>query len=92
MRTISWTGLGGRPEARPAPRYRIVHGRAALGERLEPALPVPADVPGELPDERLRRPAAPVAAAEELDLEPPEEALHRRVVGRMPPPSATGSG
>ena len=86
MRTISWTGLGGQPEPLPSAPDRIVHRPAALPEGLQPALPVPADVRGELRDELLRPPARPVPAVEELDLQPAEEALAGGVVGRVAPP------
>lgn len=85
MRTFSCTGLGGRPEPLPAAQDRIVHRAPALAERLEPTPAVPADVGGQLGDEGLGGPAAPVPPVEELDLEPAEEALARGVVGRVAP-------
>ena len=80
MRTISWTGLSGQPEPLPAAPDRIVHRPAVLVEGLEPVLPVPADVLRELRDEGLGGEPAPVPAVEELDLQPPEEALAGGVV------------
>lgn len=83
MRTISWTGLSGQPEPLPAAPDRIVHRPAVLVEGLEPVLPVPADVLRELRDEGLGGEPAPVPAVEELDLQPPEEALAGGVVRRV---------
>lgn len=63
MRTISWTGLGGRPEPRPAAPYRVVHLPAALVEGLEAPLAVPRDVCRQRPHEALGGDARPRTAA-----------------------------
>lgn len=51
------------------------------GCALYPDIPVPPEVGVEHPHELLDRDPGPVAAVEELYLQPPEEALAPRVVG-----------
>lgn len=64
-----------------APRDRLVDRAPSLAERLEPAVPVPAQLGVEGRGELVVAHARPVAVVEELLLERAEEALGPRVVG-----------
>lgn len=72
--------LGGVPQPSAPVVYRIVNLPAVLLEQLEPCGAIAAHPAVEGLRELLERDAGPVAAVEELVLEPPEEALAGRVV------------